>query len=270
MVDLGPGPMRGKLISDRERDIGVARRSALPGFLLISLFIMACTALMSLCAQADAHFYILGKETCPHCVHLKEALIRAYGQEAVTFLEVSHEGGMERLLSLYKLVYPEAGIVGVPFTVVTINGAPMVCAVGDLPLEDWQHLMEEARRVGRPIKVDFSGKVVVLDEGVGREIAQILELEVAGAGRDSRHESGLIVIALTSTFAALMLAALIFIFRGRRGRGRRITPGSGRLTALFGVYRIPALSTARSFWEPSSRPRCLSSICGIPSYRSRA
>ncbi|MEM1808913.1 MAG: hypothetical protein QXL31_05955 [Thermosphaera sp.] len=43
----------------------------------------------------------------------------------------------------------------------------MVCAVGDLPPEDWQQLIEEARRVGRPIKVDFSGKVVVLDEGVG-------------------------------------------------------------------------------------------------------
>ncbi|MEM1808914.1 MAG: hypothetical protein QXL31_05960 [Thermosphaera sp.] len=56
---------------------------------------------MPLCAQADVHFYILGKETCPHCVHLKEALIRAYGQGAVT-----HEGEIERLLSLYKLVYP--------------------------------------------------------------------------------------------------------------------------------------------------------------------
>lgn len=189
------------------------KNASLIPLLILSLLTLTCLIFAPIYARSGVHFYILGTEGCPHCKHLKEALTKAYGPGAVTFLEVTHEENAQKLISLYRAIYPEAEGVGIPLTVVVVNNVPIACAVGNLPPDVWQRLIEEARRAGRFVKMSLNGEMVMLDEDARQNVAAILELGATGASRDPPQQGGEpIIIALAITMAVIISVVLVGVY----------------------------------------------------------
>lgn len=146
--------------------------ASIPLLVLVLLAQIASTAALQ--EGHEIRFYIYGAPTCPHCNRLKEILIQAYGEEAVVFNDVTVRENGEKLIALYKLVYPEVELPAVPLTIVVVDGSPAASAVGEAEPEFWEFLIEKHLELGKFLRVDFEGNVQVTDRD------QQLRMGIAG------------------------------------------------------------------------------------------
>ena len=131
--------------------------------LLVLVLLAQIASATALQEGHQIHFYIYGAPTCPHCNRLKEILIQTYGEEAVVYNDVSIRENGEKLIALYKLVYPEVELPAVPLTIVVVDGSPAASAVGGAEPEFWEFLIEKHLELGKFLRVDFEGNVQVAD-----------------------------------------------------------------------------------------------------------
>lgn len=169
-------------------------------------------------AQAPRpHFYIFGSETCPYCIHLKEDLIKAYGEESVTFLEVSKPENGEKFFAAFRAVYPDVEIAGVPLTVVVVEGRAVACALGDLRLDAWRRLIDEAVKTGAFLRMSLNGSLETLTEDRRLIVERVLGIQAPadqiGDRVSARDPPGVDLIVLTLSAIAILMAIL---FLGRK------------------------------------------------------
>jgi len=128
-------------------------------------------------ASHQVEFYIFGSMGCPYCRDLKERLTGSYGEGAVIFREVDEPENGERLAALYSMIYPEMRDMGIPLTIIVIDGEPAGSVIGGMPDDFWRDMIDECLRTGKFLV--FDGQALYIaekDQSVMRRISEIIGL----------------------------------------------------------------------------------------------
>ena len=145
--------------------------------LLAAIFVAQMIPVAYCQAPHQVKFYIFGSMGCPYCRDLKERLTRNYGEGAVVFREVSEPENGERLVALYSIIYPEIWDMGVPLTIIVIDGEPAGSVIGGMPDDFWRDVIDECLRTGK--FVVFDGQAFYIAEKdplIMRQISEIIGL----------------------------------------------------------------------------------------------
>lgn len=224
----------------------MARAAWLAVLLATLLIIQAVTSCQ---APHQIRFYVFGFMGCP-CRDLKERLISYYGEEAVVFNEVSEPENAEKLIALYSLLYPDAEGIGVPVTIVVIDGEPAASVIGAMPDAFWTKVIDKCIETGEFVIFDGEAPyVIVRNLRIIGKISEIIGLSPpvdgtssgtsiasssstttsvmtdtsrasASANRTSFQSINFVLALITACMASIAPSALV-IMRRRRGRRDR-------------------------------------------------
>lgn len=126
----------------------------------IMIAMLLVQALGTACLGEEDHqvrFIIFGSMKCPYCRSLKERLTSMYGENAVDFRNVEEPDNGRRLETLYSIIYPRKGEIGIPLTIIVVNGEPAGSVIGAMDDEFWRWMISET--------LLRTGEFLVYDEG---------------------------------------------------------------------------------------------------------
>jgi len=114
---------------------------------------------------------------CPACRDLKELLTRNYGEEAVVYNDVSIRENGEKLVALYSMIYPEMQDLGIPLTIIVIDGEPAGSVIGAMPDDFWTDMINECLKTGKFMIFDGQALYVAeKDPLIMKQISEIIGL----------------------------------------------------------------------------------------------
>lgn len=76
-------------------------------------------------------FYVFGLETCPHCMHLKANIIKAYGEKSLVFYNLNDKTTLEKCYNAFIELTYYTHNSGVPQAGIFKNGELKVVVLGD-------------------------------------------------------------------------------------------------------------------------------------------